>query len=276
MSFNGNQINFSLNQKLYLDLMKGCLTRSLFKQRYEFVPHKKGILGLIQKFLGSRSVHLVRPLNSRPEWGMGWPVDGETMIGTARLNHLQGCIEEILNQNIPGDLMETGVWRGGATIFMRAVLKAHQDTSRTVWVADSFQGLPPPNAKEYPVDKKMNLFLQPALAISMEEVEENFKKYGLLDEQVKFLPGWFRDSLPKAKIERLALLRLDGDMYESTMDGLRYLYPRLSPGGYLIIDDYGALNSCKNAVEDFRKQNGVTEEIKLVDASCAFWKKINP
>ena len=153
-------------------------------------------------------------------------------------------------------------WRGGATIFMRAVLKAYGVTDRYVWVADSFEGLPPPETGKYPHDAGDRLHEARELAVSLEEVKANFERYGLLDDQVRFLKGWFRDTLPAAPIERLAVLRLDGDMYESTMDTLVNLYPKLSEGGYAIVDDYGAIPACRQAVNDYRSANAITEKIR--------------
>jgi len=126
------------------------------------------------------------------------------------------------------------------------------------------------------LDAGIHLEKFPQLAIPMEEVQLNFARYGLLDEQVRFLPGWFRDTLPSAPIEKLALLRLDGDLYESTMDGLVNLYPKLSVGGYVIIDDYGAIEACKQAVHDYRASHGITEEIHVIDWTGAYWQRIRP
>ena len=86
----------------------------------------------------------------------------------------------------------------------------------------------------------------------LEHVKENFQRYGLLDEQVRFVKGWFRDTLPHVPIERLAVLRLDGDLYESTIQALDGLYHKLSPGGFVIVDDYGNVPACRQAVNDFR------------------------
>src|SRR5208282_1623299 len=108
----------------------------------------------------------------------------ETMVGMKRLNMLEACICDVLHRGVPGDLIETGVWRGGASIFMRAILKAYGDTQRTVWLADSFQGLPKPNPERYPADAGDQSWLNAALAIPLEEVKASFCKYGLLDEQV--------------------------------------------------------------------------------------------
>ncbi len=156
---------------------------------------------------------------------------------------------------------------------MRAVLKAHRVADRFVWVADSFEGLPPPDEERYPPDRGDALHTVSVLSVSLKEVQSNFEKYGLLDDQVRFLKGWFRDTLPSAPIERLAVLRLDGDMYESTMDGLLNLYPRLSVGGYVIVDDYGAIPACRQAVDDYRESHGIREEILEIDWTGKYWRR---
>jgi hypothetical protein len=195
------------------------------------------------------------------------------MVGLRRLENVQQCIERVLADDVPGDLIETGVWRGGVCIFMRAVLKAHGVVDRTVWAADSFEGIPTPGAHSHPRDQQCALHrLNDLLAIPREEVEENFHRYGLLDDQVRFLPGWFRETLPTAPIERLALLRLDGDVYESTTDALVHLYPKLSPGGYVIIDDY-LISACREAVHDFRAEHGIRAEMIDIDGAGVHWRR---
>ena len=195
-----------------------------------------------------------------------------TMIGRRRLDQLDECIHSVLSDNVPGDFIECGVWRGGATIFMRGVLAAYGISSRKVWVADSFEGLPKPTL---PQDARFDLSKErfPQLAVSIEQVGKNFQVYDLLDDQVQFLKGWFKDTLPSAPIERLAVLRLDGDLYESTMDCLSALYDRVSPGGYIIIDDYGILPCCANAVTDFRRARHIDEPIERIDSIGVFWRK---
>lgn len=170
------------------------------------------------------------------------------MIGLKRLDNIQFCVETVIRDGIPGDLLEAGVWRGGACIFMRAILKAYGNTTRTVWVVDSFVGLPTPNPAAYqPNAGDLHHTYIDFLAVSRQEVEENFRRYDLLDEQVCFFEGWFKDTLPKAPIDRLSVLRLDGDMYESTIQTLEALYDKLSSGGGIIIDDYH-LEPCKKAI----------------------------
>jgi len=206
------------------------------------------------------------------ENGKDWPSQAQSMIGLKRMDNIQKCVEQVISDRIPGDLIETGVWRGGATIFMQAILKAYGIRDRNVWVADSFEGLPAPNIKKYPADTGLDLSNIQVLAVTIEEVRSNFERYGLLDEQVRFLKGWFRDTLPTAPIEQLAVLRLDGDLYESTMDSISNLYPKLSVGGYVIIDDY-EIPACAKAIHDYREQNNITEKILVIDETGVFWRR---
>lgn len=195
-----------------------------------------------------------------------------TMIGRKRLENIQFCVETVLEENIKGDFIETGIWRGGACIFMRGVLKAYGVTDRTVWAADSFEGVPPPT---WPEDEGFDISsnVLPVLAVSLEDVQELFLRYGLLDENVKFLKGWFKDTLSTAPIEQLAILRLDGDLYESTMDALIPLYEKVAPGGFIIVDDYGSCPPCKRAINDFRSQHGISDALQTIDAQSVYWRK---
>jgi len=165
------------------------------------------------------------------------------------------------------------VWRGGACIFMKAILAASGVKDRKVFVADSFQGLPEPDAEKYPLDKgDTHHLFDSVLAVSDAQVRRNFEKYGLWDDSVVFLKGWFKDTLPTAPIKQLAILRLDGDMYSSTIEVLETLYPKLSKGGFCIIDDY-ALAGCRKAVDDYRAKNGITTPIETIDWTGRWWRK---
>lgn len=206
------------------------------------------------------------------EGGLDWPFFGYTMIGQKRLDNIQYAVETVLSEDIPGDFMETGVWRGGAVLLMKAILDAHSVTDRAVWCADSFEGLPPPNETDRAISDSADFSDRAFLAVSKEQVEANFRRFDLLDENVKFLKGWFSDTLPTAPIEKLAVLRLDGDLYESTMDALVNLYPKLQPGGFLIIDDYASWAGCKQAITDYRANHGITVEVQMIDSHAAFWR----
>jgi O-methyltransferase len=198
------------------------------------------------------------------------------MAGLRRLDNLQDLVTDVLRRGVPGDLIETGAWRGGATILMRAVLEAYGDTERQVWVADSFQGLPKPDPGRWPAEAGDEHWTREQLAVPVEEVKANFARYGLLDERVRFLVGWFKDTLPTAPIQRLAVLRLDGDMYGSTMEALQALYPKLSVGGYVIVDDYGAIPQCKEAVTDFREAHDISDPMEWVDWTGVWWQRSSP
>ena len=156
---------------------------------------------------------------------------------------------------------------------MRGILAANALRNRKVYVADSFAGLPPPNPECYPADTGDSLHTFRELAIPLEQVRANFARYDLLDDDVVFLQGLFQDTLPLLKAERFALLRLDGDMYESTIVALTNLYPRLSPGGFVIIDDYGAIEACRKAVTDYRINMGISAEFHPIDWTGAWWQK---
>ena len=206
------------------------------------------------------------------ELGEDWPVLAHSMAGNKRLLNIQALAEDVINKNIPGDFIETGVWRGGSCIFMNAILRAYGITDRNVYVCDSFQGLPPPKDHEYPVDRGDTHHTAPFLAVSLEQVQENFAGYDLLTDQVKFVKGWFSDTLPTLAVEKLAILRLDGDMYESTIVALENLYSKLSVGGYVIVDDYG-LPNCRRALTDYREYHGIDSEYVTIDNSSVYWVK---
>lgn len=265
---------------LYLDLMARVLARYGFEGRNVTVKlparaYSSYLWDLIRADLQGRDVRMVERAEfdpSRREEGRDWPVDAETMIGMKRLANIRSCVESVIEDGVPGDLIETGVWRGGATIYMRAILKAYGVTDRTVWVADSFEGVPKPDTR-FPADIGDQHHARHDLAISVDDVRDNFGRYELLDDQVRFLVGWFEDTLAEAPIDRLAILRLDGDMYSSTMQALQALYDKVSVGGYVIVDDYGALPACAKATEDFRVQRGITDPIETIDWTGVYWRK---
>lgn len=246
---------------LYLDLLKRTLTSTLF------VAEPDANQQDTPRFVTQHIEHYQNSL-------------AVSMLPLARFDNLQYCIEMVEKDGVPGDLIETGVWRGGATIFMRAMLKVLGDKTRKVWVADSFEGLPEPDPVKYPREaasykSAAMVKYYNRLAVGIEDVKANFAAFGMLDDQVEFLKGWFCDTLPVAPIERLSVMRLDGDYYESTMDALTNLYDKLSPGGFVIIDDYGedTWTYCRKAVEDFRTSRGIKDPLIKVDKPCSYWRK---
>lgn len=243
-------------QEGYLNLLKRCLTRLLF---LDDAP--------------GRDAEQLAEKRTLRESGWDWPDQAETMIGLLRLNCIEECVTTALREGVPGDLIEVGVWRGGAAIFMRALLFALGDETRSVWVADSFEGLPPPDSSNFAQDDTMDLSGYAELAVSLEQVQANFERYGMLDDRVHFLKGWFKETLAAAPIDRLAILRLDGDYYESTIQGLEALFDRVSPGGFVIIDDYFTFDQCQQAVDDFRVAKSIDDEMVQVDWGSVYWRK---
>lgn len=205
--------------------------------------------------------------------GRDHPRDAHTMIGMARLDNLQMLAERVLQDGIAGDFVETGVWRGGASIFLKGVLKAYENDERRVWLADSFAGLPKPNLDQYPMDQGWDMSSNPYLKVSLEAVKDHFRRYNLLDHRVMFLEGWFKDTLPSAPIEKISILRLDADLYESTMDALKALYFKVSPGGYVVVDDYLIIPPCRTAVEEFRATHGILDTLIGIDRDAVYWQK---
>lgn len=204
--------------------------------------------------------------------GADWPRDAHTMIGRLRLDSLDGCIRTVIEECVPGDLVETGAWRGGASILMRGALAAYEEAGRTVWVADSFRGLPKPDVTSYPADRHDQHYQVDYLAVPLDEVEANFSKYDLLDDQVRFLPGWFKETLRDAPISQVAVLRLDGDMYESTWDSLAAFVPKMANGGFVIVDDYHAVPGCRDAVDRYREEHDITRPLETIDWAGVYWR----
>ena len=240
----------------YLDLLELCLLDLIYRDGH------RG-WGVEQAFDAERR-----------HKGQDWPRAAHTMIGRVRLSHLRRSVERVLDEGIPGDFIEAGVWRGGACILIRGILAVRGVTDRIVHLADSFCGLPPPDAAGYPADAGSIFHQYSELAVPRAEVEEAFRRYELLDSQVRFHEGWFKDTLPGLADERFALIRLDCDMYESTWTALSELYPRLSPGGFAVIDDYHCFESCKLAVDRYRAMHGIVAPIEQIDWSGVFWRKL--
>ncbi|HSV37267.1 MAG TPA: TylF/MycF family methyltransferase [Nocardioidaceae bacterium] len=274
------------SRSLYLDLIKRSLTGALAEDNDSILGgvRTQGSASIKKRLANSAGraaarfnfeIAYKKPFDPKlREVGQDWPSRAESMIGLRRMDNLQYCVSTVIEEGVEGDLIETGVWRGGACIFMRAVLEAYDDKSRTVWVADSFQGLPKPNAEEFPADAGDTLHALGGLGVSVDQVRHNFERYGLLDKQVDFLVGWFKDTLPTAPLDKLAVIRLDGDMYESTIQAIEVLYPKLSVGGFCIIDDFGShVSQAQQAVHDYRAAHGITDTIIDIDGTGAYWRK---
>ena len=271
-----NELYIELEAQLLMSVMCAAQDAVLPLEDFRAVRRDKDLLGqLLEAKRNGDSILLETPMEGR-----GPAVDGNlrnytefsyTMVGRKRLDNVQRCVEDVLGNNIPGDLLEAGVWRGGCCILMRAVLAAHGCTDRKVWVADSFAGLPP-SVRGEDADYAMDASRLPVLAVTQDEVKANFERFDLLDGQVRFLPGWFEESLPACDTGPLAVLRVDCDLYASTTAVLENLYQRVSSGGWVIVDDYGILPPCKQAVDTFRQHNGIDAPLETIDDHGVCWQ----
>jgi hypothetical protein len=248
-------MNTTVSEQRYIDLLKRILTNTIFCD---------------PAITGGKPA----PYDSyKREIGADWPRDAHTMMGRRRLDNLDLACRTVIREGVPGDFLEAGVWRGGAGVLMRGILEALGEPSRRVILADSFEGLPRPDETSFPADKNDDFWTYPDLAVSLEDVKENIARYGLLDERIIFLKGWFKDTLQSAPTDAIAIARLDGDMYESTWQALTALYPRCSPGAFIILDDYGCVPGCRAAASDFRKAFNIDDPIHEIDWTGVYWRK---
>ena len=262
-----------LGDELRIQYLRDCLVREGGPESYEYATLHDIRTTRPKQF---EDLKLSRQVGRFPSRNIHKSGFSHTMMGRLRLDSLHNCLDHIMTKNIPGDLIECGVWRGGGCILMAGWIKAHNITSRQVFVADSFEGLPVPSLEQ---DGKLDLSKEkfPQLAVSEETVRDNFAAYDLLDGGVHFLKGWFKDTLNDAPSQQIALLRMDGDLYESTMDTLQALYDRVSPGGVVIVDDYGALEVCRRALDDFFAARGeALPPVTPIDWTGVYFIKPNP
>lgn len=199
--------------------------------------------------------------------GRDWPLCALTMIGMERLNSLQATVEAVVSDDIPGDLIEAGTWRGGAAMLMRATLDclngwSSKGSDRTVFVADTFDGFEP-------ADGMLSQFDH--LRVPLEEVKASFERLRL-SEGVEFVPGRVEHTLRDLP-GPWSLIRLDTDTYHAITASLEALYPALSPGGFVIVDDYSCIEPVRRATTDFRNRVCTVEPLELLDWNCARWRK---
>lgn len=202
--------------------------------------------------------------------GQDWPKDAETMIGVERMTNVKELALDAIARGIPGDFMECGIWRGGVGILLASIIAAMNE-NRRVWLADSFDGCPVPDPA-FEADRGDRHHTFEFLKVSPQEVVGNIEKYGLGQEDIRILPGWFKHTLP-GDVGQLALLRIDADMYESTTQALDTLYDHVTAGGYVICDDYHNIPNCRQAILDFQNRRGLSPTMRSADWCAVYWRK---
>jgi cephalosporin hydroxylase len=184
-----------------------------------------------------------------------------TSIGRVRLDHLERCLEVIRDEAVEGDLVECGTGRGGSAVFLRGFLEAYALSRPRLWVADRFGGGSAPSEEE-----------TPRFSTDLNTVREAFARFGLLDGRVVFLQGPSSRTLSEAPIEKVALVRIDGHDPEEIEATLEAVYDKVTLGGFVVVDDYGA-PECQAAVDRFRSERGVIDRLERIDWSGAWWRK---
>ena len=192
-----------------------------------------------------------------------------TLIGEDGLDNIKDLLEKVKDKGVKGAFVEAGIWRGGACIYARACMD-YLGIKEPVIACDSFVGLPPPDWKQ---DEGDQHHLIRELRVSERTVEENIR-YFPIEGNIELVPGFFKETMPmlKEKLSDISILRVDGDMYGSTMEVLENLYDKVSIGGFVIADDY-ALPGGKLAIDEFRENYGIKNPLIKVNDTIYYWQK---
>jgi hypothetical protein len=216
-------------------------------------------------YLGGSLDESAYPIRTQLYDGERWRIPDtarpHTGVRLVQLLNLQQRAFDVLKKGVPGDFLEAGVWQGGVVVFLAGVLRAYDAAGVRLWAADTFAGIPrdeQAGAVEDSVDAWTDRW-----AVPLEHVRENIRRYGLLDDRIRFVSGPFREALPRAGIEKLALVRIDADAYASTLDALTFLHPRVATGGCVIVDDWH-LEGCRRAVLEYRAKHVIRAPIQGV------------
>ena len=253
----------------YFDLLEKTLTFSLWPEplrpvsivaRSDILAKTLRLLDRVTSRFGLRIAVDFPVRDESRENGDQWPVLAHTMVGRKRLRNIRELCAAVVQERIPGSFVECGVWRGGASMYARACLPI----SRPVYICDSFQGLPyDPNE---PISANIDI-----LKVPLKEVLRNFDAFRLHKNVIPVV-GWFSDSLKNVP-GPIAILRADGDMFMSTLAILKNLYHKVSPGGFVIIDDYYRCPECKRATDCFLEDQGLAPDFIRIDRDALFWRK---
>ncbi|GAB4204363.1 MAG: hypothetical protein OHK0022_29450 [Roseiflexaceae bacterium] len=197
-----------------------------------------------------------------------------TMATNKNLVGLSRLVQRLDAMGLPGDIVECGVWNGGASAMMAAThLHGRGTASRTFWLYDSFEGLPPPSDKDGAATQAA--FFEGWCVGDTGKARRALAMAGLPEERQRIVKGWFQDTLPHAPVEQIALLHVDADWYDSVMLALRTFYDRVTPGGVIVLNDYGYWQGCDRATHDFLAERGLSHiPIRQVDPQGgAFFQK---
>lgn len=201
-------------------------------------------------------------------WGKIGPQQNRTKCPFHRIENLFNKCAEVIEAGIPGDFVEAGVWKGGASALMGTLCDV-EAKGRKTFSYDSFQGMSVPNPAFDLLEGEdvPSMCFQPAAQLrDFDLADFNTTCFEIMDvskSTLQIVPGWVNDTIPDTAkhIEQVAILRLDIDFYEPTKLVLESLYPKIPKGGYVICDDYGAWKGARKAVDDFRTHHGITSTL---------------
>jgi len=200
---------------------------------------------------------------------------GYSMLSTVRLLTLYQLVKEVQRQGLKGDIVECGVWNGGACAIMaKSYQNAGGRNERSIWIFDSFEGLPPPGERDGKSVAK-NYFKGLSKG-NLEKVRFIFNKLSIPFDNVKVVKGWVEDTLPKNNLGPVALLHIDTNWYESVKAALDHIYDKVVVGGFIMVDDFLFFDGCRDAVLDFLKERGIEEKVQInkVDRSAVYFQKV--
>ena len=205
-----------------------------------------------------------------------------TMTSPQMCRRLWNQCHQLLQSNVSGCFVECGVWKGGSAAIMGLALQ-HANQKRDLHLFDSFEGLPEPSEADGPSaaaysSGQSSGKLSPIkrCEADLDEVQDFlFLKTRLNPAHVHFHVGWFQATVPAAapRLRPIALLRLDGDWYESTRLCLEHLYPNVSPGGIIVMDDYWAWEGCRKATDEYRQTHQIITPIIRTGVGAGYWAK---
>ena len=196
-----------------------------------------------------------------------------TMVKSRNLANLFSLVVKVNAMNLPGDIVECGVWNGGASAIMAfACRNSSLPRNRLLWLFDSFEGLPPPGPKDGTAENKY--FFKGMCSGSVSSVEKVFKKLSLSLDNVRIVQGWFNSTLKKAGVHQIAILHIDADWYDSVKYVLDTFYEKVVPGGFVVLDDYGYWEGCDRALNDYLSQHKITGiELKKTESTGVYFQK---
>jgi hypothetical protein len=203
-------------------------------------------------------------------------VKNNTMVTHQRMNNMFELTKYCEKNNIKGDYVECGVWKGGV-VAICAYVKNKYHSKKNIWLFDSFEGLPEPSrddgkeAIHYARGKSDGKLVTINKCVStLNDVKKLFKENNISWNHVIVKKGWFQDTIPKNTIRNIAILRLDGDWYESTKICIDNLYEKIIPNGFLIIDDYYRWKGCKKAIDEYFNKQKITPTYHRIDADSVY------